>query len=163
MLPNFKWPKPEDARDDKLIRDIINHKCQIISIPEDKHGPAYSFSVGLYLHFMHPEIVIFSLQPKTAAITINNICRLIQQGRRFQHGDTVHDLFDTVDVAMIDVDRRCYGYFLGTALWFYRSINEEFPTLQLVWPDKHGNLPWDETVNPQVKQMQPLLGTFRHP
>jgi hypothetical protein len=73
MLANFKWPEPDDETEWKVVRDVIEHKCHLIAIPPDEHGPGYVFSIGLYLHFAHPEFVLFGPDYPIAGTAINEI------------------------------------------------------------------------------------------
>jgi hypothetical protein len=157
MLANFKWPKPDEESDHKLIRDVIEHKCHLIVIPPDEHGPGYVFSIGLYLHFEHPEFVLFGLDYQTAGTAINEISALVQQGRRFQHKDVLDEIFQNVSVMLVEVDPKFYRDVLGTALWFYRSVGRDFPVLQIVWPDKRGRFPWDADFDQRAREKQPIL------
>lgn len=157
MLANFKWPTPTDDSDHKLIRDVIEYKCHLVMIPRDEQGPGYVFSVGLYLHFAHPEIVIFGLDHTVAGTAINDICSLVQKGRRFQNRDILDEILSNVSVMAIDVHPNFYREYLGTALWFYRSVGPAFPVLQIVWPDKKGHFPWDPEVDYKAKDLQPVL------
>jgi hypothetical protein len=160
MLPNFKWPEPKEQVDHKIIRDIIEHKCHIIGIPQDEQGPAYAFSVGLYLHFNHPEIVIFGLDYNVAGDVINQICSLVKKGRRFKHEETTHELFVGINAKLIDVAPKFYKEFFGTALWFYRSIGNEFQFMQVVWPDKNGHFPWDLNSDEKFRASKTRLKLF---
>src|ERR1051326_978968 len=155
--PYFKWPEPQDDSDRKLLDDVIEHKCHIIGIPEGPHGPSYSFSVGLFLHFEHPEIIIFGLPYTVAATAINDIRTFIEQGRFFKAGDISEQIFAGYPGAFIDVSRAFYPYYLGTAIWFYRSINNGFPVMQIVWPDKNGKFTWQEGYDVHYNARQPLL------
>jgi len=157
MLANFKWPEPDDETDWKVVRDVIEHKCHLVAIPTDEHGPGYVFSIGLYLHFQHPEFLLIGLDYQVAGTAINDMSALIQQGRRFRHRDIVNEIFENVSVMLVDVHPKFYREFLGTALWFYRSVGYEFPVLQIVWPDKRGRFPWDSDFDERARERQPVL------
>ena len=157
MLENFKWPEPKEQVDHRLIRDVIEYKCHIIGIPEDDEGPSYSFSIGLYLHFNHPEIVIFGLNHEVAGTVINEICRVVEKGRRFQNQEITNELFVNSSATTIDVHPKFYKDFFGTALWFYRSIGDKFPFMQVVWPDKQGCFPWNSDSDKKSRDLQPIL------
>jgi hypothetical protein len=52
-------------------------------------------------------------------------------------------------------DPASYREHVGYARWFYRG--DEFPLLQLVWPDKAGRFPGEPGANPALARQQPLL------
>jgi len=47
---------------------------------------------------------------------------------------------------------------LGYASWFYQSLKQPFPALQLVWPDKQNRLPWEPGYDQRFSKKQPMLG-----
>jgi hypothetical protein len=51
------------------------------------------------------------------------------------------------------------GDYLGTSLWFYRSVGRFFPVLQIVWPDKQCRFPWESGFDEKARELQPVLGT----
>lgn len=159
MLKNFKWPEPEDDSEGKVVRDVIEHKSHLIVIPSDDYGPGYVFSIGLYLNFRHPELLLFGLDYKVASSAINDISRLVEQGRRFLHRDVLDEVFENISVMLVDVHSKFYREFLGTALWFYRSVGSDFPVLQIVWPDKRGRFPWNSDFDERARELQPVLAT----
>ena len=48
-----------------------------------------------------------------------------------------------------------HGAFLQKACWAYEG--EEFPVVQLVWPDKQGRWPWEDGVRAGFRDAQPVL------
>jgi len=156
---NFTWPKPDDVSERKICADVINHHCHIVTIPEDSEGPTYSFSIGLYLNFRHPEIIIFGLSQRVAGTAINDICSRVEKGSRFQAGQETDELFIGCKVRFVSVDPKNYREYLGCARWFYRSLNDNFPVLQAVWTDKLGKFPWESNSSPQTAKFQPVLNS----
>jgi hypothetical protein len=67
MLNKFEWPKPEHEADETIIRNVRKHGCHIVGIIGDEQGPPYAFSIGLFLNYGHPEIVIFGLDRSDSA------------------------------------------------------------------------------------------------
>ena len=161
-LANFTWPKPADTSEQKICADVINHRCHIITIPKDSEGPTYSFSIGLYLNFQHPEVVIFGLSQHVAGVTINDICSRVEKGGNFQAEQESDEFFTEGKVKFVVVDPKNYRDFLGSAQWFYRCLNGNFPVLQAVWTDKLGKFPWEEGHDQMAAKFQPLLNNAHH-
>jgi len=160
MLPDFRWPEPEDDLDRKLLADVVKHKCCIVEIAGDQHFPGYSFSVGLFLNFGHPELIVVGLNPKVAFRAINDVRDMIQAGRRFKPGDLSDKIFERCQAAFVEAPASTHGLFIGTAIWFYRSLQTTFPVLQLVWPDNQNRFPWDPGCDERCGERQPLLGPY---
>jgi Domain of unknown function (DUF4262) len=165
-IVGFEWQDSEDDRDRKMFRDILEHGCEIIGIEPDHLVPDYSFSVGLYLNFLHPEILIMGVSMNACAHTINRLCEEAADGKMLQSGDTRSDLFDVPrPVRFVPVPQERYFDYLGTAVWFYRSLlwkvppvaEHKFPVLQAVWPDPEGFYPDDTRCRPEVRKVQTLV------
>jgi hypothetical protein len=158
MLEGFKWREPADDFDRKLISDVKLTGCHIISIPADKHGPGFSFSIGLYLNYQQPEVIVFSLPFDVAQSVINSMRERFESGHVPKHKGAEADLIEGYDMVTLNVHPEFCREYFGTAIWFYKSIGGKFPMMQLVWPDKQAFYPWDEEFNPNFKTLQPVLG-----
>lgn len=55
------------------------------------------------------------------------------------------------------MDLKFYEEHLGQALWLYKNLENSFPCLQLVWPDRAGYMPWDKELNKNYVGLQSLL------
>jgi hypothetical protein len=160
MLDKFEWPNPEHEADDRIIRNVRTHGCHIAGIIGDEKGPPYAFSIGLFLNYGHPEIVIFGLTRSDSADFINDIRDRAAKGRLYAAGDVSDDLVPGYRCCFVDVPLERYGAYLGTAIWFYAKSPRPFPCLQLVWPDTEGRFPWQTACDADVKRDQPLLSSF---
>jgi hypothetical protein len=159
MLANFEWPKPADSGDEKVISDVQRHGCHLVSVLADQHGPGFVYSIGLYLNFGHPEVIVFGLKPEVAGRVLNHIRELARGGETIGSGSTSDAFLEDLSVSFLAVGPEHYRDHLGFALWFYRSLlPETFPCLQLVWPDKSGVFPWQEGFDESYAHLQPLLG-----
>jgi hypothetical protein len=156
-LENFKLPKPDDKGDAKLIHDVVDHGCHIIGILEDEAGPRYSFSVGLYCNYRHPEVLLFDMEHEAAKVLINGLCQEIQSGQRYEDEKKYHDILDGFPVVFRIIRAEFYRDYLGYARWFYKSIQGNFPALQLIWPDKAGKFPWERGFDERFRSRQPSL------
>ena len=156
-LNDFKWPRPGDASDQKFCADVVEYGCHIVTIPQDAEGPGYSFSIGLFLNFRHPDMVVFGLSHEIACILINDIREKIEQGGKFQAGEETSQFFTQAKVSFVPVNSNFYRDYFGCSLWFYRCLNDKFPMLQAVWADRQGKFPWETGHDPQAAKLQPIL------
>jgi uncharacterized protein DUF4262 len=158
MSTNFDWPIPTDLAGERIVNDVKRFGCHIIWIHDA--APQFAFSIGLFLNFEQPEIIIFGLDPETARIIINAIRDYSATGERFVAGTRTDRLLVHHDVYFLEVPVAMYPEYLGSAIWFYQSLARPFPCVQLVWPDGEGRFPWDPDYDDNFKQSQPILTHF---
>jgi hypothetical protein len=155
MSGKFEWPKAESEGDETILRHIRNHGCSVVDIPDA--DPPFSFSVGLFGNYGHPELIIFGQRSDDACILINLIRDRAAAGHRFADGEIADDiLLDGYKLCFWNVPLLVYPKYLGTAIWFYRKSGP-FPCLQIIWPDLNRRFPWEAECIPEVKADQPLL------
>jgi len=157
MLPNFQPPVAGDDQDRKLLSDVESVGWYVVGIHEDKSGPQYCFSVGLYFTFGHPEILVMGLPHPVAHKIINLAAGHIASGRFFRPRESTDVLAEGLSCSFVSVALAHYEEYLGYGIWFYRKLEQPFPVLQLVWPDKQGHLPWDSGYDDRLKKLQRLL------
>ena len=78
-------------------------------------------------------------------------------GRVFRPGDSTDDLAQGFTCSFMPIAIEHYQQYLGYAIWFYRSLKQPFPALQLVWPDKQGRFPWESDYDQKFFRLQKLL------
>ena len=158
MLDNFKWPEIQHEADKVVISNVREHGCHIVGIPDG--DPEFAFSIGLYLNYGHPEVIIIGLDGNDAADIINDIRDRAAKGHKFSDRDVCDDLIVDYKVCFVDVPLEAYRNYLGTAIWFYKKMPRPFPCLQMVWQDREGRFPWDAEAGEDFKDYQAVLGTF---
>ena len=144
-----------DDCDRKLLSDIDRVGWHVVMIPEEDGTPGWSFSVGLFKSFKHPEVVVFGLPLELSEEVINGIGADIQKGKVFETGQEYPDILDGVLCTFRPVVQRWYRPFLGYAGWYYRG--PKFPVLQCIWPDKQQHYPWHPKFKKAWLGAQPLL------
>jgi hypothetical protein len=157
MLPNFHPPPAVDDHDRKLLTDIEQVGWHVLQITPDETGPGYSFTVGLYYSFGHPEIIVMGLAPTLAHQVINLAVINILSGENFPVGAKTDLLLKDLHCTFVPVALKKYEEYLGYGIWFYKSLDYPFPALQLIWPDKRDVLPWEPGYDRRYDALQPLL------
>jgi uncharacterized protein DUF4262 len=153
----FVWPESESPAHDRLLGDVQEYGCHILNVAGEGRAD-FSYSVGLYLNFGHPEIVVIGLSADKAMQLINLVCDRVAQGGQFDEGSLSMDLLNGLPVAFMKVEPEHYDDRFGFANWFYQSLpTAGFPVLQLVWPDREGRFPWDTQFDQSPRSMQPVL------
>ncbi len=157
MLPDFQPPVATDEHDRKLLSDVESVGWHVLKILGDDSGPEYCFSVGFYYTFGHPEILVMGLSHPVAHRLINLAAGHIASGRVFRPRERTDDLAEGFTCSFVPVAVDYYEQYLGYGIWFYRKLQQPFPALQLVWPDKQGRLPWESGYDEAFYELQRLL------
>lgn len=140
---------------DKLKRDIVEFGWHVLNVMPDPSNPPFSYSVGLFGSYGHPELVIVGLDSTTAHTLINNVGEEVREGGALAEGSRYDHILEGYDVAVVRVDQKHYPAHFGQAIDFYAS--EDFSVFQLVWPDRDGRFPWDAGFDSALAAVQPVL------
>jgi hypothetical protein len=141
----------EHERD--VLRKLETSGWLVNKIAEDEEGPGFAYSFGLYERYRHPEIIIFGLPPDIMHRLINDIGKQVASGKGYSDGDETRDLLEDYACVFRRVNPLRYKETLTWATWFYES--SYFPALQLFWPDKAGQFPWDPGCSESCRRRQP--------
>jgi hypothetical protein len=156
MQDEFEWPEPEHEADNVILRNVRNHGCHITGIQDA--NPPFAVSIGLYLNYGHPELIIFGQSAGNAQAIINLIRDRVAAGHEFADGDVADDMLENgYQLRFSQVPLGIYPEYLGTAIWFYSKSRLVFPCLQVFWQDIDRRFPWEAECSPDVKEDQPLL------
>jgi len=139
-----------------ILKDIEEYRVHITFVESDGYNPRFGYSIGLFKEFGHPELIIIGLDPESTGAIINNAKDEIEKGTKFIEGINYPDFLVELPVQFIDVKKGHYPDYLGYAGW-YNNNSIDFPTLQIVWPDREGIFPWESGFNTSFKFKQPLL------
>lgn len=83
-------------RSELLKRTKINIEkfgLQVMSIDHTDYSPPFSYSIGLYQSYGHPEIICFGLSAKLCHTILNHIAEVIQSGEVIQLEHEYSDIF----------------------------------------------------------------------
>ena len=139
-----------------ILDEIEDKGFTIPYIESDGYNPRFGYSIGLYKTFNHPELILIGLDVESTSAIINNIQSEIEKGTKFIEGVDYHGFLVDLPIQFVEVRKENYKDYLGYAGWYNgNSIN--FPALQVVWPDRDGNYPWETNFNEKFRFKQPLL------
>jgi hypothetical protein len=141
--------------DAQIQADIDTYGWHVIKVCEDDEGPGFAFTIGLFRRFQHPELIIFGLPPDTMHLMLNAAGEAIRAGRSYTPGNDYDDILEGYDCTFRTVPRRQYKEYLGYARWYYQG--DDFPALQLVWPDREHRYPWAAPSDAWIRTGQPVL------
>jgi hypothetical protein len=140
------------AFDKKVLPKLEEWGWYVISVADEA---PFSYSIGLFEHFRHPEIILFGLDSKRGHRIINDAGKRIREGHNYDLGLRHTDLLRDYECEFCLVDPARYDGYLNYALHYYRGSS--FPAIQLIWPDPHGYFPWESNFEERFRTDQPLL------
>ena len=117
--------------------------------------PNFSYSTGFWFGHQTPELILFGLKKEVAHDILWDAFRDAKQGRAYSVGVRTSGLFGNADAYLFRLAKRHYAEHLGWSCWFYRG--DEFPCLNLVWPDRSGLFPWETGFADGKESVQPDL------
>lgn len=151
-----------DAPSDSLDKDersfvakIGEHGWFRTSVAGDDEGPGFSFTTGFWVTVGHPEVVMFSTKGDIAHDVFWDLFREAQVDNALPIGVRTDAVFANLPAYVFRVAKRHYRDFLGWSVWFYGG--EDFPCLQIVWPDRAGRFPWEADFDAVFRADQPDL------
>lgn len=145
-----------DPAEQKLLADIEAVGWHVIIVPEDEVGPGFAYSIGLFKSYGEAEVIVFGLPNDRMHALVNLVGEDAKNGRRWNPGESGDGFIDGYVCRFECFPKDAYRDFLGYARWFYRG--DEFPAVQLVWPDRTGHFPPDAACEAAIRNLQPFAG-----
>ena len=144
-----------DDGERKVIADIEKYGWHSLNITAEKDSPPFTFTIGLFETWQHPELIVVGLKPETVRPIL---ATLTQELAAKQPRDLTAVADDLIEGAgcFVEVARRHYREYVGYARWYYNG--NHFPLYQLVWPDQDGRFPWNPRAPEAYRRAQPVLG-----
>lgn len=144
-----------DDKEKNFVDQVKEHGWFDTNVFGDDQGPGFSYTTGFWLRAKAPEVIVFSLKPKIAHDSLWHVYRTITAGTPFPTRLRLSGVFENVDAVFLPVAKNFYRDHLGWSCWFYGS--NDWPCVQLVYPDANGLFPWDSGCNENVAHSQPNL------
>ena len=146
----------KDKAEKKVIDDIKQYGWSIMHVFDDKNElPNFSYSVGIFHTFKQPEIIVYGMPNDSAQILINNVGSSLKDTDIVEGKEYRGFINDQVPCVFRKVSQDHYKEHFGFNTWLYK--NNDFPVMQLIWPDKGLKFPWDKGFDETKRQQQPLL------
>lgn len=130
-----------DPSEQASVAAIREHGCFRTQISADDEGPGYSFSTGIWTTTKQPDLLPFSMRSDIAHDVLWDLYRLAEQGQSLQIGRRTDQVLANLPAYVFPIAKRYYREYLGWSRWFYGG--DDFPCLQIVWPDRGGLFPWE--------------------
>jgi len=149
---------PANALDDDekfFVAKIREHGWFNTSVTGDEEGPGFSYTSGLWVSTGQPEVIMFSMKREIAHDVFWDLFRDAQAGHGLTQGVPTNRVFANLPAYVFPVAEKYYREYLGWNRWLYAGDN--FPCLQIVWPDRDGVFPWQDGFDPTFAHDQPDL------
>ncbi len=134
--------KAKDRIEEKILSSIKNHGAYIAHVLGDEEHVRFSYTIGLYESYLHPEIIIIGLKHELSQILLSNMAYEIKEGKTFTTEEYHKGILDNFLCYFGDVPKSKYKEYVGLAIWFYEGY--KFPLVQCVPPTVKGKFPWDK-------------------
>jgi hypothetical protein len=123
----------------------------------DPPSPGYAYTIGFEAAFGFPEVAIFGLTPVAANGLAGLVAEFLGGGTELPVGVLFTGLLDNdLRCALLPVDvAEHLDLFAAAVAWHGGS---DFRVVQLVWPDRHGWLPWEPGFDAKLRLAEPVLG-----
>lgn len=160
-LPGFTFREPDDSGDEKLLKDVREHGWHVVGIPDDEEGPGFSFTVGVYLRTLHPEILIMGVPIEPAHRVLNAIAEHLMAGGTITPETRYTGFVNGLQVLFRPIHPTQFDEYLGCANWFYRRSVAQYPAFQCIWPDSPGRFPDEAEFDSRFVSRQLDLSLLR--
>lgn len=150
------FDRAEDVHERKAIEDVRQFGVHILHVFDDKGtAPEFSYTVGLWHTYRHPEILISGLKEALRHSLLNHLNRLIREGSRFSEGENSTEVIDGYKCYFQEIPQSHYKDYLGWDLWFYGG--SEFQAIQMLWPSIHHVYSWEDRADEYLRNAQEIL------
>jgi hypothetical protein len=157
---NNPQPIASDEPERIVLSNINEYGWHAVNVIEDDNHPPWSFTIGLFETWDHPELIIIGRSRATSYEMLKTLSNDIELNSPPDLTDPDGHLLLGMKCLFVEVLPRYYSDYVGFARWFYRK--RHFPLYQIVWPNTDGLYPWDQNASKAFKEWQPLLGeSFR--
>jgi hypothetical protein len=133
-----KLPAMLNDNDRRLLADVEKYGWHCVQVAGDAEGPTYSFTVGLFQTYQHPELLIMGLDAEVAHGVLSVAVQNIAKGHRYREGQRDDSLIENGFCHLKGIPSRLHRQYMGYAVWFYRNSPSPFTALQVIWPDSEG-------------------------
>jgi hypothetical protein len=144
-----------DKSEQKVIDDIAKYGWHCVHIMADGEHVVYSFTVGLFHSFVHPELIIFGLPYQLAHQILDIAANAAKSGTPLDLSQPTDALLENYACCFVEVPKSQYSEHVGVCHWYYKG--DTFPLYQIVWPSKDGLFPWHPQASAAFRAAQPVI------
>ena len=146
----------EDAGEQMVLDHIAKYGWHCVNVLAEGHEGPYSFTVGLFHTYQHPELMVYGLKSEIAHKVLSNAVEGLPRGKHLDLNASTDELLVGYSCCFVEVPPSKYYENVGWARWYY--CGNSFPLYQIVWPSRDGYFPWHPKASKEFKGCQPVLG-----
>jgi hypothetical protein len=147
----FSELKPHEQ---EVVANIREHGFFAWSVGVGPRELKFAYTVGLWLNLGHPEVIVLGVAPEVAHTVFWNVWDLAKAQGSLPVGQPVEGIGPT-PVYLMPVGHLARTDLMLSDRWFYRR--DDFPAVQVVWPDDNDLFPWEDGFDPACRWLQPDL------
>lgn len=144
----------------RAAEHVRMHGWSVCGVSDEDDLPGWVYTIGLWHTFGSPEVAMFGLRIHDMHGWVNQIGEQIRQGRALRLEEPRDGVIDGFSVVIRPVHESWYPELFGAGMGFYGR--PPLPITQVVWPDRHGVLPWEDGCGGRCQVDQPCLWLPSH-
>jgi hypothetical protein len=148
-------PDSLDEHEKNFVAKIRQHGWRGTNVFPEGDLPGFGYTTGFWSSVQFPEVITFSLKSEAADQIFWNIFKDTKEGRPPGRQRRIRNILERMDVVLLPISKRHYAEHLGWSRRFYGA--DEFPSVQLFWPDRNNVFPWQSGFEREFEGEQPDL------
>ena len=140
----------------KLLDDVRAFGWHCMSVLGNETREPFSYTIGLFQTFGHPELLIYGLPRDIAHSVLGIAAAAAARGQAIDLSRPTQELIEGCLCSFVPVPLAAYAAHLAAARWYHEG--DAFPVQQVVWPSNTGQFPWHPEASSDFRSMQPVLG-----
>ena len=144
-----------DKHEQKFVANVREHGWSATNVFAEEGFPGFLYSTGFWISAQMPEVIIFSTANNAAHAILWDMFRQTKAGVKYSVTTRTNEIFANLPAYLFPVSKKHYREHLGWGRWFYGG--DDFPCLQIVWPDPKGVFPWEQGFDEKFRADQPDL------
>lgn len=152
-----QWQSADIDQDalNEVRQSVAEHGWFVVLLESDGYLPHRAYTVGLQQSFKHPDVVVHGLELPVMEKCLHEVGLRAQAGKKVPIDQDEQGYLEGFQVRFLPVLREHLVDHLTYAAAFYGD--DDFPALQMVWPDPKGLFPYQPGFNKKWRPLQKLL------
>jgi hypothetical protein len=132
------------SENSRIAESIAKNGWHAIGVPPSTASPGFLYAIGLCSELSHPEIIVCGLQPRNGDELVRRLIARIRSGARYLPVQIVSNLVEGHRFAFRNVHPTQHIIRLSYAIAYYFRLGNPslLSTLQMLWSDEDGRLPF---------------------